>query len=67
LSIEVDDPLGWMWGSEQAANTYGRGVRISLKRLPGAGWTRFMGLPSRDLRGPAPVKQTQLPQTSSRP
>ncbi|MGB1480121.1 MAG: hypothetical protein ACPG66_01980 [Flavobacteriales bacterium] len=67
LSIEVDDPLGWMWGSEQAVNTYGRGVRVSLKRLPGAGWTRFMGLPSRDLRSPAPVKQTQLPQTSSRP
>ena len=47
LSIEVDDPMGWMWGSEAAINTYGRGVRFSLKRLPGDGWTRFMGLPSR--------------------
>jgi hypothetical protein len=63
LSIEVDDPLGWMWGTEQASNTYGRGVRVSLRRLPGAGWTRFMGLPSRDLRKAAPTKQSSLPQT----
>ena len=63
LSIEVDDPLGWMWGTEQASNTYGRGVRVSLRRLPGAGWTRFMGLPSRDLRKTAPSKEISLPQT----
>lgn len=67
LSIEVDDPAGWMWGSEAAANTYGRGVRFSLRRIPGAGWTRFMGLSNRDLRGPAPVAPTNVPQTSSQP
>lgn len=63
LSIEVDDPLGWMWGTEQASNTYGRGVRVSLRRLPGAGWTRFMGLPSRDLRKAGGGKEVSLPQT----
>lgn len=67
LSIEVDDPAGWMWGSEAAANTYGRGVRFSLRRIPGAGWTRFMGLSNRDLRGPAPVAPTNVPKTSSQP
>ena len=65
LSVEVDDPYGWMWGTENASNTYGRGVRVSLRRLPGAGWTRFMGLPSRDLRKSAPEKQISLPQTGS--
>ena len=55
------------WGSEAAANTYGRGVRFSLRRIPGAGWTRFMGLSNRDLRGPAPVAPTNVPQTSSQP
>lgn len=65
LSLEVDDPLGWMWGNEASSNTFGRGVRFSLRRLPGAGWTRFMGLPSRDLRGPVPTAAPSLPQTGS--
>ena len=50
VSIEIDDPLGWMWGTESATHTYGRGVRLSLRRLPGSGWTRFMGLPRKDLK-----------------
>ena len=67
LSIEVDDPLGWMWGSEASSNTYGRGVKVTLRRLPGAGWTRFMGLPSREWKAPPPAKDPSLPQTSSAP
>ena len=67
LSIEVDDPMGWTWGAETASNTYGRGVRVSLRRIAGAGWTRLMGLPSKPWRE-APTKAApSLPSTSSRP
>ncbi len=45
LGIEIEDPLGLFWGSNVAAHTYGRGIRISLRRLPGKGWTR-------DIQGP---------------
>lgn len=65
LSLEVDDPAGWFWGQEVAANTYGRGVRFSLQRLPGAGWSRFMGLPSRDLRKPLPRVEPVAPKMGS--
>ena len=67
FSIEIDDPMGWMWGTESAINTYGRGIRITLRNLPGEGWTRFMGLPSKDLGRKPPKKTTQLPKTSSQP
>lgn len=39
LGIEIEDPLGLFWGSNVAAHTYGRGIRISLRRMPGQGWT----------------------------
>ncbi len=50
LGIEIEDPLGWAWGAEWAQNTYGRGVRIQLERLPGERWTRYAGFNSRDLK-----------------
>ena len=40
LGIEIEDPLGLFWGSNVAAHTYGRGIRISLRRMPGQGWTQ---------------------------
>ena len=40
LGIEIEDPLGLFWGSKVAAHTYGRGIRISLRRKPGQGWTQ---------------------------
>jgi hypothetical protein len=67
LSIEVDDPMGWSWGTETASNTYGRGVRVSLRRIAGAGWTRLMGLPSKPWREAPPNAAPSLPETSSRP
>lgn len=39
LGIEIEDPLGLFWGSNVASHTYGRGIRISLRRMPGQGWT----------------------------
>jgi len=53
----VDDPLGWAWQSEWAANTYGRGVRVKLERLPGLRWTQFAGFNSRDLPAKKPRKK----------
>ena len=67
LSIEIEDPAGWIWGSEAASNTYGRGVRFSLRRIPGEGWTRFMGLPARSLSYPDLPSPERLPKTSSQP
>ena len=67
LSIEIEDPAGWIWGSEAASNTYGRGVRFSLRRIPGEGWTRFMGLPARSLSYPGLPSPERLPKTSSQP
>ena len=40
LGIEIEDPLGLFWGSNVATHTYGRGLRISLRRKPGQGWTQ---------------------------
>ena len=57
LTVEVDDPLGWAWQSEWAANTYGRGVRVKLERLPGLRWTQFAGFNSRDLPAKKPRKK----------
>lgn len=48
LGIEIEDPLGLFWGSNVAAHTYGRGIRISLRRLPGKGWTRDIQGPERE-------------------
>ena len=67
LSIEVEDPMGWRWGTETASNTYGRGVRVALRRIAGAGWTRLMGLPSRPWREAPPKAAPSLPETRSRP
>ena len=39
LGIEIEDPLGVCFGSNVASHTYGRGIRISLRRMPGQGWT----------------------------
>lgn len=39
LGIEIEDPLGLFWGSNVASHTNGRGIRISLRRMPGQGWT----------------------------
>lgn len=49
LSLEVDDPAGWFWNSEASGNSYGRGIRLSLRRLPGNQWTRYMGLPQMEI------------------
>jgi len=59
LSVEIDDPLGWMWGKDVSANTYGRGVRLSLRRLPGSGWVRHMGLPSK-AKGPILIEDDSV-------
>ena len=59
LSIEIDDPLGWMWRKDVSANTFGRGVRLSLRRLPGSGWVRHMGLPSK-AKGPVLIEDDSV-------
>lgn len=48
LGIDIEDPLGLFWGSKVAAHTYGRGIRISLRRVPGQGWTRTSQWPHRE-------------------
>ena len=40
LAIEVEDPVGFFWGSSAAQNTYGRGLRFAIRRVPGQGWRR---------------------------
>ena len=47
LSLEIEDPAGFFIGSDMSNNAYGRGVHLKLERLPGDGWNRYMGLPSR--------------------
>jgi hypothetical protein len=45
LSLDIDDPLGFMWRQDVAAYTYGRGFHLTLRRIPGEDkWTRMMGL-----------------------
>ena len=45
LSLDIDDPLGFMWRQDMAAYTYGRGFHLTLRRIPGEDkWTRLMGL-----------------------
>ena len=45
LSLDIDDPLGFMWRQDVAAYTYGRGFHLTLRRIPGEDkWTRLMGL-----------------------